>query len=111
MRFTVTLTSEAKLQLEEATDWYASGDHQVAERWHAGFESALKSLADNPRLCGLARESELVTSEIRELHYGSGKRKTHQAVFRVDEESARVQVIAIRHSAQDDLNPEDLTSD
>jgi hypothetical protein len=38
--------------------------------------------------------------------YGSGRKKTHRALFRVQDE--RVEVMLIRHAAQRDVDPADI---
>jgi len=43
----------------------------------------------------------------RELHYGSGRRTTHRVLFRVLEHNV-VEVMAIRHFAQQDVTPDDF---
>jgi len=67
---------------------------------------ALNSLASNPHRCPLARESQALSLDLRELHYGLGSKPTHRAVFEIlgDE----VVIYSIRHSAQRDLTAKDF---
>jgi plasmid stabilization system protein ParE len=94
--------------LNEATQWYlsTSGDPEVAERWFSGFRVALESLTTDPDSFPLARESDDLKFELRELHYGSGRRRTHRALFRISDNA--VEVLTIRHAAQRDVTADDL---
>lgn len=108
MKYDVSIDDGVWLQLQDAARWYLqrSESPQVAERWYRGFVEALLSLSENPLRYSLARESELFRYELRELLYGSGRRNTHRALFRVV--GNRVEVMLIRHFAQRDVTPEDL---
>lgn len=108
MTYKVSIPPRVRGHLKLASAWYAerSGSVAVAERWHNGFLATLDSLKTNPSRCGVAHESECFDFEIRELLYGSGRRKTHRALFRIVGD--RVEILAIRHVAQRDLNPDDL---
>ena len=104
--FRVVIMPLAEKQLDEITTWYAEQDSAVAAEWYSGFRRRINSLADNPRQHSLAREDEYFPFELRALLYGSGRRKTHRAIFRIVGKT--VEVLAIRHLVQDDLKPEDL---
>lgn len=66
----------------------------------------LSGLTENALSCPLAHESAEFPFELRELHYGSGRRTTHRALFRVVDDC--VEVLAIRHHAQRDVSPDDI---
>jgi hypothetical protein len=66
----------------------------------------LDSLEENPQRYGFAHESDLFPFEIREVLYGSGRKRTHRALFRIS--GNRVEVLVIRHVSQRDVEPEDL---
>ena len=63
-------------------------------------------LKSDPHRFGLIHESHRFPFELRELLYGSGRRKNHRTVFRIIGD--RVEVVAIRHLAQRDLDPTDI---
>lgn len=94
------ITQEAANQLFSIAKWYAdtSNSVEVATKWYDGFLDALETLKKNPRRGGLALENELFDFELRELHYGSGKRSTHRALYRVMGDV--VEVLSIRHHKQ-----------
>ena len=109
MNYQVFVTSRAKQQLAESAKWWAENRcAEQAARWLDGFEKAIAELSIDPQEYPLARESLLyeLPHPVRQLHYGSGKRATHRAVFEIRDES--VFVVAIRHLAQDDLSPDEI---
>ena len=106
MTYTVDVTQRARRRIDEARNWYAKRDRPIADAWYLGFRAAILSLENNPEQHGLCRESERLPGQVRELLYGSGRRKTHRAIFRIVGD--RVEVLTIRHLAQRDLEPEDI---
>jgi plasmid stabilization system protein ParE len=109
--FVVNISEEAREQLRTIARWYVrkSGSMETGLEWHTGFIAAINSLAENPGGCGLAHESDKFPFELRALLYGSGKRKTHRALFRIDGDQVRV--LAIRHLSQKDVTPDDFAAD
>jgi plasmid stabilization system protein ParE len=107
MTYRVIITGRAEREMQDAARWWAANrSAEQASRWLAGLEKELQTLTDAPVRCPRASEHELFSFEIRELHYGLGRRVTHRAVFTVRDE--QVFVLTIRHAAQDKLQPEDL---
>ncbi|MCH8043239.1 MAG: type II toxin-antitoxin system RelE/ParE family toxin [Planctomycetes bacterium] len=106
MKYDVVLTSKAKCQLDEACAWYAVQNADVADVWYDGFVEVLISLESNPQRHGLAPENDAFPVELRQLSYGSGRRKTHRALFVIRPD--KVVVHAIRHLAQQDITLDDL---
>ena len=107
MTYAVKLVPRAKIQLCNSALWWA--EHRSAEqavRWLEGFEAALQLLSHNPERWPLASEDDAVPFEIREMTYGLGRHKTHRAVFEIRQHE--VVVYAIRHLAQDTLNPDEF---
>lgn len=107
MTYEVVITERAHGQMEAAYSWWAENRSQAqAARWYHAFAGAMVSLEKNPERCPLARESELVPFEIRDLTFGVGKRPTHRAVFTIRPDV--VLILAIRHLAQESLSRDDL---
>lgn len=73
-------------------------------RWFNGFCKAILSLRANSWRCGLTRESARFPYELRQLLYG--RKRSHRAVFTIRGDT--VLVLTIRHTAQQDLEPDDL---
>ncbi len=107
----LSLSPETTSLLAEITEWYrfTSGDTSVADKWFTGFERLLESLIQHPDRHPLAREADEIGIELREVHYGSGRRLTHRALFVI--EGDVVEVLTIRHHAQQDLTREELSLD
>jgi plasmid stabilization system protein ParE len=108
MNYRVIITRRAERDMQNAAAWWAK-EHspEQADRWLSGLDECLRSLGQTPMRCPLAAENDLVQFEIRELHYGAGRRPTHRAIFSIAEEL--VLVLAVRHSAQDRLRPDDFS--
>jgi plasmid stabilization system protein ParE len=108
MKYEVVIPVHVRTELESASEWHRvrSQSDEVANRWLRGFQDAMASLERNPERCPIDHESEPFPFELRELLYGSGRRKTHRALFRISGE--QVEVVAIRHVAQRDLRPDDM---
>jgi plasmid stabilization system protein ParE len=108
MKYEVVLSGRAERELNEATAWYVrrSQSDEIGRRWHEGFVELIEGLCVAPERHSLAHESSEFPFELREVHYGSGRRKTHRAVFTIT--GRRVEVLTIRHFSQRDLTPDDL---
>jgi plasmid stabilization system protein ParE len=103
----VLITTRAERELREASRWYIErAPAAVAAKWFDGALKAILSLSKNPERCGLAHESDEFPFELRELLYGSGRKKTHRILFAVRPD--KVVVHGIRHMSQRDLTPDDL---
>ena len=108
MTYRLEITDEAADQLLSIAKWYArtAQSFQIAVRWYDGFLDALETLRQDPLRGGLAPENDLFQFELRELHFGSGKRLTHRALYRIVDTT--VEVLTIRHFAQRSLDVDDL---
>lgn len=102
MRYQVELTPQARIELYNSALWWAEHrSRDQAARWLVKFETALRQLKQRPERWPFAQENGIIPFEIREMHFGIGRRKTHRAVFRIRDD--RVVVYAVRHFAQDSL--------
>ena len=107
MTYNLVFTSKAKLELNEAALWWS--EHRSTEQaiqWLEGFHTALQVLTEDPERFSLARENDLVPYTLRQLHYGTGAKPTHRALFRVRD--SEVIIYGVRHLAQDDVSPDHL---
>ena len=108
MNYHLKIADEAADLLFSIARWYAESSQSldVAVKWYDGFIDELETLEQDPRLGSPAPENDLFDFELRELHYGSGKRLTHRALYRIVGHT--VEVLTIRHHAQQPLGPGDL---
>ncbi len=104
MSHRVVVSQRAERELDEAAAWIAQHAPETSRRWFWGFVEAMNSLQDNPTRCGLARENNIVTQEIRQILYG--RNRTYRAIYTVHE--GVVVVLSIRHTAQQDLRADEL---
>jgi len=101
--YRVSLTHEARRQLLESAHWWAENrSPDQALRWLEGFEAAVHGLRENPERQPPASEAVKFDFPLYQLLYGLGGRRTHRAVFRI--RTDLVEVVAIRHLAQQDLS-------
>ena len=108
MTHRLKITGEAADRLFEIAQWYARTFQslEIATAWYDGFLDQLDTLKQNPLRGAFAPENALFDFELGELHYGSGKRLTHRALYRVVENT--VEILTIRHDAERPLGPSDL---
>jgi hypothetical protein len=77
----VILRDRAEDQLEANYQWLVKNYSEAyATEWYNGFLDALMSLECNPERCPIAEESSLVAYELRELHFGTGRKATHRGM-------------------------------
>ncbi len=94
-------------QLDEAYLWWAKNrSAEQAGRWFRGIEEAINGLVDNPWRHPVAIENDRFSHELRQLLFGLGRRPTHRILFTIRPDS--VYVLAVRHVAQDAIEPDDL---
>ena len=106
MMYEVVITRRAERELRAAAEWYARKYPKIAEEWYDRFLQSILTLGKNPQRCSLAHESSAFPFELRELLFGSGRRKTHRALFAIRPD--KVVIHGIRHFAQRDFTPDDL---
>lgn len=108
MSVTVEIAPRALQQLREAAEWYRERSHSdaLAIAWLDGFIELLLSLQIDPERHPLARESRRFPVDVREVHYGSGRKLTHRALFQIH--GRVVHVLVVRHIAMSDVTPESL---
>ena len=105
MRHQIVIAPLAVEQLQFEANWYRQRafSDEVARAWMEGFLELLNSLQFDPQRYPQARERPRFSEIVREVHYGSGRRKTHRALFVIEGEVVRI--LTVRHVAQDDFAP------
>ena len=84
-----------------AAEWYASTDPELAAKWFNGLMDAMQRIARDAESFPLARESNELPVQVRQLLYGLGKRKTHRILFAV--RPTQIIVHQVRHVSQRDM--------
>jgi plasmid stabilization system protein ParE len=110
MTYRVTNTRRVERELEKIASWYfeRSGSQDVADAWILSYRAAASTLEKDPERHPLAREDVSFDFEVRELLFGSGRKKTHRILFRIDKADSSVVVVGVRHVAQRDFTAHDL---
>ena len=103
MSVEIFLTATAEQQMHDAAEWYAKESPEIAANWFNGLLDSLASISLSPESFPLARESDELPVQFREMLYGLGKRKTHRVLFVA--RSDRIVVHQIRHVAQRAIEP------
>lgn len=104
MKQPLIVTGRAEQQIEQAYDWYRMRDTQSAERWFAALLQIMDDTCLHPHDFPLAEESGRFPLELRQATFGAGKSKTHRCLFSQRPEG--IVIYAVRHLAQDELDPE-----
>jgi plasmid stabilization system protein ParE len=98
MSFRVIFLPRAQLDIANATAWLLDKSPAAANRWRLGLLSVVEKLEIDPIRYPLADESTDLGVELKEFLYGR-RRGTYRILFLIDGEF--VQVLRVRHSAQD----------
>jgi plasmid stabilization system protein ParE len=102
---TITIFPRAMTDIQAVVAWRRSRSPASAARLHAGLLAAIRSLADNPERCPLADEAADLGVDLRQLLHGR-RRNVYRVLFMIDGQT--VNVLRVRHAAQDRLGASDL---
>jgi len=106
MNFTVLTYRRADNDIRAAVRWTAENrSPRIARSWLTGLMVAVKSLELNPDRCPLADEAGDLGVELRALVYRR-RRTSYRILFTITGDS--VNVIRVRHAAQDRLTDADI---
>ncbi len=106
MTHTVIVSPRALADIQRNAGWMARHfSVRSADRWLAGTEAAVQSLAVRPERCPEADEAADLGLDLRVLFHG---RRPHvfRILFTID--GATVNVHRVRHAAQDRLAADDF---
>ena len=105
MPFRVVFRPRAQADITTATTWLARTSPAAAVRWRRSLLSIVEKLETNPSLYPVADEAADLGLELRELLYGR-RRSMYRILFTIDGQT--VNVLRVRHAAQDRLKPGDV---
>jgi len=91
--------------IEAKVAWQSRQSVSSSARLHAGLLAAIRSLANNPERWPLADEATDLGLDLRELLYGR-RRKMYRILFTIEDQT--VNVLRVRHAAQDRLSPDEI---
>ena len=100
-QYRVELAKEAEKNIQAIHGWLCENAGKVvADKWYGGLDESIAKLRAMPHSWPLAPESEKLGEEIRHLLYGPSGRK-YRVLFQVNAEEDSVNVLFVRHWAQD----------
>ena len=105
MAFQVNFRPQALADIEGAVTWLARTNPEAAARWRTGLFRIVENLETNPNRYAEAEESVDLGSGLRELLYGR-RRNIYRILFTIEEQT--VNILRVRHAAQDRLCNENL---
>ncbi|HVS39103.1 MAG TPA: type II toxin-antitoxin system RelE/ParE family toxin [Gemmataceae bacterium] len=105
MSFRVIFRPRARDDIAAATAWLAQGSPAAAARWRSGLFHIVEKLETNPTLYPGADEATDLGVDLRELLYGRRPR-VYRILFTITGQT--VNVLRVRHAAQDRLKPGDV---
>jgi len=92
-RYRVEFSTKVEAEILASAAYIAGDSPENAAAWLDGIYEAIASLSRLPKRCGLIREHEEFSVELRELIY-----KSHRIIFTVDAD--KVRILHVRHSAR-----------
>jgi plasmid stabilization system protein ParE len=107
MKYTVEILPRAIAELRSIVLWWA--EHRSTEqagRWMLQIEAEIAGLADHPERHPPAIEGDRFSFEVREMHVGLNRSKTHRVLFAIRDDVVRI--YSVRHLAQDFLTAEEI---
>ena len=105
MSYAIDIFAREMTDIRSAVNWRSQHSASSAARLHSGLLTAIRSLRDNPERFPLADEAADLGMELRELLYGR-RRSVYRILFTI--EGQTVNVLRIRHAAQDRLSATDI---
>ena len=104
MTYRVEIADAAKADVRRQAAYLRTETSQdIADKWLAGLDQSIVSLANRPLRCPLAAESDKFPRPVRELYYGRRRRGRFRILFEIRD--GVVFVLYVRHAAQDKIEP------
>ena len=105
MPHAIAVFPRAIADIGAAVAWRNQQSPSAGARLHAGLLAAIRTLANSPDRCPLADEAADLGLDLRELLYGR-RCTVYRILFTIDGQT--VNVLRVRHAAQDRLGPSDV---
>jgi plasmid stabilization system protein ParE len=94
-KYRVIVTPEAQAGIRESFLYIHQRSPLNAERWLKQLYAEIATLEQFPERCTYAREREYLEEELRQHVF-----KSHRLVFNIDNSSATVNVLYVRHASR-----------
>ncbi len=105
MPFQVIFRPRAELDIAAAATWLARHNAAAAAHWRTGLFRIVENLETNPNRYPAAEESVDLGLDLRELLYGR-RRNVYRILFTITGQT--VNILRVRHAAQDRLSADDI---
>lgn len=106
MSYSVIVLPEAEQDADRIYRWIAERSADGAERWYDRFLAALRTLAFDAKICGLAPEDEYVTQEVRQLLFKTPKGLRYRVLLTITADT--VYVLHVRGPGQRLIAPDEM---
>jgi hypothetical protein len=106
MNYRVDISIPALQDAETGFLWIRQFSRDSAKMWYEGLLEAVFSLEENPQRCSIAKESEFIERELRQLIYGK-KTQMYKIYFEIKEEEKVVRVYRIWHTSKESMGKEE----
>jgi plasmid stabilization system protein ParE len=105
MNYRVDISIPALQDAETGFLWIRQFSRDAAKMWYEGLLEAVFSLEENPQRGNIAKESEFIERELRQLIYGK-KTQMYKIYFEIREAEKIVRVYRIWHTSKESLGKE-----
>lgn len=105
MSHLIDIFPRAMADIDAAVTWRRRQSASSAARLHARLLGAIRTLGNNPKRCPFADEAAELQLELRELLHGR-RPNIYRILFTIEEQT--VNVLRVRHAAQDRLSAGDV---
>lgn len=99
MRFSLSITQQAKQDAQVIYNWIAERAPRGADRWYEAFHHALDRLESDAHRHALAPESKFFTNEIRQLLFKTRKGLPYRILYSIADQA--VVVLHVRGPGQE----------
>jgi plasmid stabilization system protein ParE len=103
MEYRVKIMPRAERDLAGIYDWIGTLSSEAALTWYHGLRDAIRTLRNTPNRCPVTPEDR----NLRHLLYG-GKPHVYRVIYRILEKPKQVDVLHIRHAAQQEFKTTQL---
>ena len=101
--YQIEITDVADMEIESVYITWMRFGQKSADQWYAGLTKALENIAQFPRGFALAKDSDKLGGNVRQMIYGKGS-AAYRILYRViepgDGDPGVVRIVRVRHAAR-----------